>query len=403
MRYFVAMDGDRVRSVTLENRRTRDRVEISARYIVDATELGDLLELGGVEHVVGAESQAQTGEPDPNDQQSIAWCFPLDYLPGGNHTIPRPRDYAFWRDYRADFWPGKLLDWCDSVPHTGKPHHRGIFFNEPTPDGRDNTTLWEFRRILHAGHYPQGEFPSDITLVNWPQIDYWLGPIVGVPEEEKRRNLDGARQLALSLVYWMQTEAPRHDGKGIGYPGLRMRPDVVDTDDGLAKHVYVREARRIKAEFTVLENHVGALARGKGPLGGPEVFRDSVGVGYYRIDLHPSTASRSYVDLSTFPFQIPLGALLPVRVNNLLPASKNVGTTHITYGCYRLHPVEWNIGEAVGALCAHCIDRNLEPRAVRASASELADFQALLREKLGFVLAWPDYVRRTAFHPEGIN
>ena len=52
----------------------------------------------------------------------------------------------------------------------------------------------------------------------------------------------------------------------------------------------------------------------------------------------------------TIPFEIPLGALLPERVENLLPACKNIGTTHITNGCYRLHPVEWNIGEAAGAL-----------------------------------------------------
>jgi len=43
---------------------------------------------------------------------------------------------------------------------------------------------------------------------------------------------------------------------------------------------------------------------------------------------------------------------------NLLPACKNLGVTHITNGCYRLHPVEWNIGEAVGALAAFCVRKN---------------------------------------------
>jgi hypothetical protein len=71
-------------------------------------------------------------------------------------------------------------------------------------------------------------------------------------------------------------------------------------------------------------------------------------VGSYRIDLHPTTRQRTYVDISSWPFQIPLGALIPVRVENLLPACKNLGVTHITNGCYRLHPVEWNIGEAAG-------------------------------------------------------
>ena len=41
-----------------------------------------------------------------------------------------------------------------------------------------------------------------------------------------------------------------------------------------------------------------------------------------------------------------MGALILVRIRNLLAAAKNIGTTHITNGCFRLHPVEWNTGEA---------------------------------------------------------
>nr|WP_246320979.1 FAD-dependent oxidoreductase [Paenibacillus germinis] len=29
---------------------------------------------------------------------------------------------------------------------------------------------------------------------------------------------------------------------------------------------------------------------------------------------------------------------------------------HITNGCYRLHPVEWIIGEAAGYLAADCLE-----------------------------------------------
>jgi hypothetical protein len=185
----------------------------------------------------------------------------------------------------------------------------------------------------------------------------------------------------------MQTEAPRLDG-GAGYSGLRLRPDVVATRDGLAKSVYVRESRRIRAEFTVLEQHVGVEARGGSRRA--QSFHDSVGVGAYRIDLHPSAARRNYVDVSSWPFQIPLGALIPVRVRNLLPACKNPGTTHITNGCYRLHPVEWNIGEASGALAAYCLNKDLVPRHVREDLESLEDFQRLLVGVLGFELAWPE-------------
>ncbi|HEU5086150.1 MAG TPA: FAD-dependent oxidoreductase, partial [Roseiflexaceae bacterium] len=384
-------DGDRIRAVTLSDQLSGAQVLIQAAYVLDATELGDLLELGGVEHVVGAESQAQTGEPhalsgpaDPFDQQAISWCFALDYLPGEDHTIARPADYDFWRAYQPDFWPGALLSWIDTDPVSLQPRQLPIFDGPPEREyARD---FWHYRRIFSRKHYPDGAYPSDITLVNWPQIDYWLGPLIGVTPQQRQAHLRGARQLSFSMLYWMQTEAPRFDG-GYGYRGLRLRPDIVGTSDGLAKHVYIRESRRIKAEFTVLEQHVGVEARTG--QHGAEQFPDTVGIGSYRIDLHPSTSLRTYVDIPSWPFQLPLGALIPIRVENLLPACKNIGTTHITNGCYRLHPVEWNIGEVAGALAAYCLDNGCTPRQVRNRAGRLHDFQQLL-QCIGVELAWPD-------------
>jgi hypothetical protein len=392
-------DGDRVRGVRLLDEATGQEMTISAAYILDATELGDLLELAGVEHVIGSESQAQTGElhalpgaADPLDQQSFTACFAMDYLPGEDHTIARPPDYETWRKYQAPFWPGPQLGWRDVDPITLEPRDRGVFHAKPLSSGRPVSSFWLYRRILCQEYYPDGFYPSDITLVNWPHNDYWSGPLVGVSREEAAQHIQGGKNLSLSLLYWMQTEAPRHDG-GVGYPGLRLRHDIVGTADGLAKYIYIRESRRIVAEFTVLEQHVGLEQRGK--LVGAEIFPDSVGVGSYRIDLHVSTGVRNYIDIANYPFQIPLGSLLPVRVENLLPACKNLGVTHITNGCYRLHPVEWNIGEAAGALAAYCLARGLAPRQVRADATHLADFQAMLVNTLGFELAWPEYARIT--------
>jgi hypothetical protein len=88
------------------------------------------------------------------------------------------------------------------------------------------------------------------------------------------------------------------------------------------------------------------------------------------------------------PFQIPLGALIPQRMNNLFPANKNIGTTHITNGCYRLHPVEWSIGEAVGSLIAFANNKKVEPRAVREHNDLLNEFQNWIR-KQGIETHWP--------------
>jgi hypothetical protein len=172
----------------------------------------------------------------------------------------------------------------------------------------------------------------------------------------------------------------------------------VGTDDGLAKYPYIRESRRIQAEFTVLEQHVGTDARMQATGKSrdevtAEVFRDSAGVGSYRIDLHPSTGGENYIDVSSLPFQIPLGSLIPKRVENLLAAAKNLGVTHITNGCYRLHPVEWNIGEAAGCVAAQAIQTKSTPRAIRNTPKLLADFQAKLRQQ-GVELSWPKITPR---------
>lgn len=217
-------------------------------------------------------------------------------------------------------------------------------------------------------------------------MDYWLKPVVGVSAAERDAALAECRQFSLSFLYWMQTEAPRHD-KGYGYPGLRLRGDVLGTTDGLAKQVYYREGRRIKAEFTILEQHIGVSARPN--AGAAESFFDSVGIGAYRIDLHPpTTRARDTVDIDSYPFEIPLGALLPVRIDNLLPACKNIGTTRITNGAYRVHVVEWSIGEAVGTLAAYALAKGEPPRAVRADGRMLSELQSLL-EANGAPLRWP--------------
>lgn len=379
-------EDDNVRAVHVRHVNTGERIVLSADFFLDATDEGDLLPLTGTEYITGAESVQQTGEPnalaggpDPMEMQAITWCFAMDYVEGGDFTIPKPEQYDFWVNYKADFWPDKLLSWSGVKPNTLAPVQYDFM------PGAGWFSLFNYRRIIDKSLFAEGAFATDATIVNWPQNDYWLGSVIDVGEEERARHLDNARQLSLSLMYWMQTEAPRPDG-GVGYPGLRLRGDITGTLDGLAKMPYIRESRRIKAETTIVEQHLSPSCR---PDGKSEQYFDSVGIGCYRIDLHPSTALRTYLDVSSLPFHIPLGSLIPVRMNNLIAACKNIGTTHITNGCYRLHPVEWNIGEAAGYLAAFCAERGVTPRGVRGSQDSLAAFQQMLRQA-GVELRWPE-------------
>lgn len=379
-------DGDLVRSVTFQYLNSDETVIVTAEYFLDSTELGDLLPLAEIEYVTGSESRAETGEPnakekaEPANAQSFSVCFATSHHECEEHTIERPATYDFWRDFVPDIdppWSGHLLSLTGLGPRTLEP----VTYNFQ-PNREPNAAfagLWTYRRILHAENFRPGAFDSDVTLVNYPQIDYMLGDLCSATLQEKARMIEDAKQQSLSFLYYLQTE--------LGFKGLKLRPDIMGTEDGLAKMPYIRESRRIKAEFTITENHISAAAR-PGEKFAAE-FHDSVGIGSYRIDLHPTMGGDNYLDIEALPFQIPLGALIPVRCENLLAACKNIGTTHITNGCYRLHPVEWNIGEAAGNLAAFCISNGLRPRQVRNDANLLKDFQSEL-VKNGFELAWPE-------------
>jgi hypothetical protein len=76
-----------------------------------------------------------------------------------------------------------------------------------------------------------------------------------------------------------------------------------------------------------------------------------------------------------------------VRVANLIAGGKNLGTTHITNGCYRLHPVEWNVGEAAGALAAFALEERVAPADVHGQPDRLQRFQRRLLGE-GVPLAW---------------
>ncbi|CDZ69817.1 Fumarate reductase/succinate dehydrogenase flavoprotein domain protein [Neorhizobium galegae bv. orientalis] len=397
----VAADvaGDTVCSITVRHRDTGREITISAAYILDATELGDLLPMTGTEYVKGFEAQSDTGEPSapseaqPNNVQAVSICFAIDHV-DGDQTIDKPENYDYWRAYQPHFWGGPLLGFTAPHPRTldfttrsftPNPNDDPLAVDADQRKGGGDENLWIFRRIAARNNFVPGAYASDICLVNWPMIDYMEGTIIDLSEKDKAKQLKSAADLSYSLFYWLQTEAPRVDG-GQGFPGLRLRGDITGTEHGLAMAPYIRESRRIKPVTRIVEQDLSYSVRGeKGAVN----YRDSIGIGMYRIDLHPSTGGDNYIDVPSCPFEIPLGALLPERVKNLIPAGKNIGTTHITNGCYRLHPVEWNIGEVAGMLAAHCLDKNLTPHQVQENDEKLQNFQRELTRE-GIEMRWPD-------------
>jgi hypothetical protein len=383
----VQVNADRIESVLAMNLDDRGWMRFQPRIVIDATELGDLLPLAGAEYVIGAETKAETGEPHaqplqpkPHCVQSFTYTFVLERMAAGErHVIRLPERYEHYRD---------------GQPYSLRIHvHGGEIYGEETrwleyqvleqaPGTKGG--LWTYRRLIDASLFPPDTgYPRDISMLNWPGNDYRDQSILDRPPLEQARALQDAKRVSLGFLYWLQAEAPR-PGHAPGFPELRPRSDVFATADALGKHPYIRECRRIRSLRTIREQEVSADYQSGARAAR---FEDSVGVGWYPIDIHNSGPDDVGVSCRTRPFQIPMGALIPVRMKNLLAGAKNLGTTHITNGCYRLHPVEWNIGEAAGALAAFALEAGRDPAAVHADAGLRRKLQRRLVAD-GMPLAW---------------
>jgi hypothetical protein len=314
--------GDRLRSVLLYDFERRAFTALDGAVFIDATELGDLLPLAGARFRTGAESRAQTGEPDapeaadPRSLQSFTYPFILAHGRSGA-AIAKPATYdrdrarfTLLHEYAGD----RFLQY-------------GMFDRLPGTPG----SFWAYRRLNAA---------ADLSMINWPGNDVCDPDYLSTDPLAAARAFQHGKQVALGFAWWIAQQAPP----------MTLRTDLLGTADGLSQYPYIRESRRLEALRMVREQDIaGPVSEGVRAI----PFSDSAGIGLYPIDIHGCGKPQRLP--SSKPFQIPYGALLSRDVVNLIAGGKNIGATHIANGAYRLHPTEWAIGEAAGVLAAESV------------------------------------------------
>lgn len=136
------VEGDQVRAVTVRDA-SGTTTTLLGQVFLDASEEGDVLELLGVEHVVGAEARATHGEPsaleraNPRDQQAITWCFAMEHRPGEDHVGDPPSGWDRWSRFEPDLtppWTGPQYSLVASHPITLEP--RQYAFEPPARRSR---------------------------------------------------------------------------------------------------------------------------------------------------------------------------------------------------------------------------------------------------------------------------
>ncbi|MDB5028287.1 MAG: hypothetical protein JWO66_1976 [Candidatus Eremiobacteraeota bacterium] len=373
----VEIPGDSIVSVT-----AKDAHGIETRYVasyyLDATDLGDVLPLAlhPDEWVIGAEGRGQTGEPNAPANPRTDWIQPITYVfavehrPAGEvHTIPKPANY----DAHKAAQKYSVEDGAITSLFGG------------------GMNMFNYRQYLDARNFDDPAYRCDRTTMNTGSNDYGVASIPAGDSQQDAQIMKAAREATLGYLYWLQTECPRTDGAGHGYPELRPATEAFGTADGVAPVPYIRESRRIKALKTIVQQEIQKHGNA-GPRA--QLFDDSCGIGTYAFmdghELPGKGMGGFWIDI--YPAQISTRALIPRRVTNLLAACKNLGTTHLTSGLYRLHPLEWNIGESAGALAAFCVSSGKSPHDVAGDGHNMRSFQRALLAA-GVPLFWWTDVR----------
>ncbi|HAH08175.1 MAG TPA: FAD-dependent oxidoreductase [Elusimicrobia bacterium] len=343
--------GRRVEGALFLDEATGRQVAVRADSTVDATELGDVLADAGAAYDLGLEADAVSGESagvqesSPMVQDLTYAAILKDYGPGSDRTLPVPEGYD------PEEFDCACSDRC----------------RDKTRDPPDV----DCRKMLDYAKLPRGKY-----LINWPRYgnDIYL-EIVEKSEEERRSALKAAKLQTLRFVYFIQRE--------LGFKNLGLADDEFPTDDRLPLLPYHREGRRVRGLARLRTRDIAEPYAQEEPL-----YRTGAAVGDYPIDHHHRKNPRLARSLRFQPipsFSVPLGALIPVKVDGLVAAEKGISVTSVVNGTTRLQPCVLLTGQAAGALAALSARRKLEPRAVK-----VRDVQAALLDEGAFLLPYLD-------------
>ena len=379
----------RVSGVTFQSRDTGNTFTVKAPVTVEATDYGDLLELADLPSRVGQEARNDTGEAIlreeaiPECQQSFTFNVLVERTsPGKGQQKAAPQGYGSqpWlnsNDFTGNYWLKKAQGWSK----------RGFF---------EAFGIFRYRRALRKSLNEKAVSVGDVSIINWgtsphPQKvqccgnDFRRGALIGVSREEREELVRRARDRAQAYIYYLQTH---------GVADLKPRGDLTWSNDGIALEPYIREARRGIAITTI--RHEDVAERFFPNQARARCFDDSVGIGqYHYLDLHGNLVEGHITpkgkDVLALPFSLPAKSLVPMTTDGLVLSAKSLGTTHITNAAYRMHPMEWAIGEASGYLAVFAAGTGEDPRAVVETLPLLRKLQGFMTRN-GVPIFWFDDV-----------
>lgn len=329
--------------------------------VIDATDTGELVAWAKIPYRVGSDAQSLLGEASA----------PVKSNPACTQAFTFPFVLAILDDRGSS--KAALQNLETGIP---KAEHRRSFGMEGFPMYHDRG-LFNYRRIVSrvsGASAVSRSTPGEMTLVNWNQGNDWNimdDPLIMGPEALEQagqyQNWMGGLSLqalrngennALLFAEWlMETQA----SPDLPLTFLSGTQSPLMTQSGLSMMPYIREGRRIigrpaygQEDFMIREADLRVDM-----AGGRDFSASAIALAHYDIDIHgcryrnwqPSfeATQASVNERLARPLQIPLEAIIPVGVDNLLIGGKGMAVSHIVNAMTRVHYGEWSVGAAAGA------------------------------------------------------
>jgi hypothetical protein len=355
-----------------------DGREIKAKVTIDATELGDLLEIGNISSRLGWEFEGEFNEPSAPKKKSklivrypyqeLTWAFYMKDFGEGKKgpEIPAPVGYTYKK--------ASERYWCAFKNEKLSKKKSAFFDLEPSWNYRYNEAEQNTQFFSTNDFLTYGQISPNLFMINWPKCgnDYSLGieRVFSKNPEERERFYKEARTQSLWFARYVQdTLGRRFSMADEVFP----RSKENDGIGGVALIPYNRDTRRLEGFKTLTEKEIlPNIAAGEKA----RYLPDSIAIGNYANDHHyfemADPGSEKHFKAmpksirwggrySGTPFSIPYSALIPVETDGLIVAEKSWSVSHLANGATRLQPVCILVGQAAGAAAALAVQKNIQP------------------------------------------
>lgn len=393
--------------------------------VIEATETGELLALADLPYQVGIDPisyqnpSSSSQKADPYCTQAFTYTFAMEATAQPEPTVPP----SFYPQYEPFYSYDKLR--YAKTPELVFTYRRIYSTQKQAKDVEVATGDISMQNWGGGNDYGPGTSFDNFLYTRQQLAEQGQLALNGWKGGLRVGSLKAGEEMALSYFYWLvagTTDSKLDPSLKKPWPNLRFLKGLdspMGTAHGLSKFPYIRESRRLIGRysyaypkgFTIHETDISRkdyrqpyyrenltsddyrnlmtamsglkaidVITGEIPLeqvklrSRARLFPDSVGIGHYPIDFHPCMTEHPPEKPGntermgerqgaerTYPYQIPLRAMIPPRMDNLIVTGKNIATSHISAATYRVHGFEWSAGAAAGTTAAFALEQNILP------------------------------------------